>query len=194
MTGFIRRVVTGHDAWGKAVVISDGLTPTLKTNPLRPGHKSTEIWRTNAMPVPIGTHEPDPTIDAPRTIHPALRGTVIRVAEWAPEPEEIRNLSPEQAREIFRAMGNEHASTWGRGGRHPIMHRTQTVDYAVILEGELTLLLDEEDVLLEAGDVVIQRGTNHGWRNLSDKPCRILFVLLDGEYDEALAMQFGDRP
>jgi naringenin degradation protein FdeH len=194
MTGFIRRVVTGHDASGKAVVISDGLTPTLKTHPLRPGHKSTEIWRTNAMPVPIGTNEPDPTIEGPRTIHPAPRGTVIRVAEWAPEPDEIRNLSPEQAREIFRAMGNEHASTWGRGGRHPIMHRTQTVDYAVILEGELTLLLDEEDVRLKAGDVVIQRGTNHGWRNLSDKPCRILFVLLDGEYDEALAMQFGDRP
>jgi mannose-6-phosphate isomerase-like protein (cupin superfamily) len=194
MKGFIRRVVTGHDASGKAVVISDGLTPTLKTNPLRPGHKSTEIWRTNAMPVPIGTNEPDPTIEGPRTIHPAPRGTVIRVAEWAPEPDEIRNLSPEQAREIFRAMGNEHASTWGRGGRHPIMHRTQTVDYAVILEGELTLLLDEEDVRLKAGDVVIQRGTNHGWRNLSDKPCRILFVLLDGEYDEALAMQFGDRP
>ena len=66
------------------------------------------------------------------------------------------------------------------------MHRTHSVDYAVILEGELTLILDEEDVTLKAGDVVIQRGTNHGWRNVSDKPCRILFVLLDGVYDEAL--------
>ena len=66
------------------------------------------------------------------------------------------------------------------------MHRTQTVDYAVILEGELTLILDEEGVTLKAGDAVIQRGTNHGWRNLSDRPCRILFVLLDGVYDEAL--------
>jgi quercetin dioxygenase-like cupin family protein len=70
------------------------------------------------------------------------------------------------------------------------MHRTQTVDYAVILEGELTLLLDEEDVKLKAGDVVIQRGTNHGWRNVSNKPCRILFVLLDGEYDAELKQLF----
>lgn len=186
MTGFVRRVVTGHDAKGKAIVISDGLTPTLKTNPLRPGHKSTEIWRTSETPAPITAREPDPTVDGPRTIQPQPRGTVIRVAEWAPEPEEIRNLTPEAAREIFRAMGNEKASTWGRGGRHPIMHRTETVDYAVILEGELTLILDEEDVELKAGDVVVQRGTNHAWRNKSDKPCRILFVLLDGKFDPEL--------
>ena len=190
MTGFIRRVVTGHDENGKAIVLSDGLTPTLKTNPLRPGHRSTEIWRTSATPVPIARSESDPTVDGPRTIHPQPRGTVIRVAEWAPEPEEIRNLSAEAAREIFRAMGNENASTYGRGGRHPIMHRTETVDYAVILEGKLTLILDDKDVELGAGDVVIQRGTNHAWRNTSDKPCRILFVLLDGAFDADLSSAF----
>ena len=190
MSGFVRRVVTGHDRTGKAVVLSDGLTPTLKTNPLRPGHKSTEIWRTSATPAPITADEPDPTIHGPHTIHPVPRGTVFRVAEWAPEPEEIRNLSPEAAREIFKAMGNEGASTFGRGGRHPVMHRTETIDYAVILEGELTLLLDEEDVDLKAGDVVIQRGTNHSWRNRSEHPCRILFVLIDGEYDAELEQVF----
>lgn len=189
-TGFIRRVVTGHDARGKAIVISDDFTPTLKTNPLRPGHRSTEVWRTSATPAPITACEPDPTVDGPRTIHPEPRGTVIRVAEWAPEPEEIRNLSPEAAREIFKAMGNENASTYGRGGRHPIMHRTETLDYAVILEGELTLILDDEDVHLRAGDVVIQRGTNHAWRNTSDRPCRILFVLLDGAFDAGLSSAF----
>jgi mannose-6-phosphate isomerase-like protein (cupin superfamily) len=193
MTGFVRRVVTGHDANGKAIVLSDGLTPTLKTNPLRPGHKSTEVWRTSATPAPIGASEVDPTLDGPRTIHPQPNGTVIRVAEWAPETEEIRNLTPEAAREIFRAAGNENASMWGRGGRHPIMHRTETVDYAVILEGELTLVLDEEDVELKAGDVVIQRGTSHAWRNKSDKPCRILFVLLDGKFDGALEQAFAKK-
>ena len=188
--GFVRRVVTGHDADGKAIVLSDGLTPTLKTNPLRPGHRSTEVWRTSATPVPISADEPDPTVDGPRTIHPQPRGSVVRIAEWALDPEEIRTLSPEAAREIFRAMGNEDASTYGRGGRHPIMHRTETVDYAAVLEGELTLLLDDEDVELKAGDVVIQRGTNHAWRNKSDKPCRILFVLLDGEFDAELQRLF----
>ncbi len=193
MTGFIRRVVTGHDKSGKAIVLSDGLTPTLKTNPLRPGHQSTEVWRTGAMPAPITATEPDPTFPGPDTIHPAPRGTVIRVAEWAPEPKEIRDMSPETAREIFRAMGNENASMHGRGGRHPIMHRTETIDYAVILEGELTLILDDEDVLLKHGDVVVQRGTSHSWANRSDKPCKILFVLIDGQYDPALRQSI-DQP
>lgn len=191
--GFVRRVVTGHDKHGKAIVLSDGLTPTLKTNALRPGHRSTEVWRTSATPAPISASEPDPTLPGPGqvpTIHPAPRGTVIRVAEWAPEPEAIRQLTPEAAREIFRAMGNENASMHGRGGRHPIMHRTQTIDYAVILEGELTLILDEEDVVLKQGDIVVQRGTSHSWANRSDRPCKILFVLIDGTFDPELKQLF----
>lgn len=186
MTGFIRRIVTGHDASGKAIVVSDGLAPSVKTNPMRPGHRSTEIWRTNAAPVPITKDETDPTTVGSRTIHPAPRGTVLRIAEIAPESDEIRNLTPEQARAVFRASGNESASTYGRGGRHPMMHRTETVDYAVILEGELTMLLDDEDVQLKAGDVVIQRGTNHAWSNRSGKICRILYVLIDGRFDPEL--------
>ena len=190
MTGFIRRVVTGHDSNGRAIVLSDGLTPTLKTNPLRPGHKSTEVWRTSATPAPITATEPDPTLPGPGPIHPAPRGTVIRVAEWAPEPKAIRELTPEAAREIFKAMGNEKASMHGRGGRHPIMHRTETIDYAVILEGELTMILDEEDVVLKQGDIVVQRGTSHSWANRSDKPCKILFVLIDGTFDPELNQLF----
>ena len=190
MTGFIRRVVTGHDKSGKAIVISDGLAPTVKTNPLRPGHRSTDIWKTNAAPAPVTKAEPDPTTVGPRTIHPAPQGTVIRIAEIAPESEDIRNLTPEQAREVFKAAGSENASTFGRGGRHPMMHRTETIDYAVILEGELTMLLDGEDVQLKAGDVVIQRGTNHAWSNRSGKICRILYVLIDGRFDPELEAWF----
>jgi len=189
MTGFIRRVVTGHDKNGKAVVISDGLAPAVKTNPLRPGHRSSDIWKTAASPAPITAAEPDPTL-GPRTIHPSPGGTVIRIAEIAPESDELRNLTPEGARAVFAAMGNEAASTYGRGGRHPMMHRTETVDYAVLLEGELTLLLDDEDVVLKAGDVVVQRGTNHAWSNRSGKPCRILYVLMDGEFDAELGARF----
>jgi mannose-6-phosphate isomerase-like protein (cupin superfamily) len=190
MTGFIRRVVTGHDKSGKAIVVSDSLAPSVKTNPMRPGHRSTEIWRTNEAPVPIASDEPDPTTIGSRTIHPAPRGTVLRIAEIAPESDEIRNLTPEQARAVFGASGNEAASTYGRGGRHPMMHRTETVDYAVILEGELTLLLDDEDVQLKTGDVVIQRGTNHAWSNRSGKICRILYVLIDGRFDPELKAWF----
>ncbi len=189
MTGFIRRVVTGHDKDGKAIVLSDGIAPNVKSNPLRPGHRSSDIWKTPDAPAPITAAEADPTL-GPRTLHPAPRGTILRIAELEPESPEIRNMTAEQSCAVFAAMGNQGASMAGRGGRHPLMHRTETIDYAVVLEGELTLLLDEEDVTLKAGDVVIQRGTSHAWSNRSDKRCRILYVLIDGAFDEELGARF----
>jgi mannose-6-phosphate isomerase-like protein (cupin superfamily) len=192
MNGKVRRVVTGHDARGKAIVVTDGLAPAVRTNPLRPGHVSVDLWKTAAMPVVLEAQELDPT-RGPKQIHPPHNGTVIRISEIAPETEAIRNLDPESAREVFRAMGNEGASTAGRGGRHPFMHRTETIDYAVVLEGEIVLLLDDEDVPLKAGDVVIQRGTHHAWSNRSDKPCRMLYVLIDGRFAPELAALF-DKP
>lgn len=189
MGGRVRRVVTGHDKNGKAIVISDGLALAVRTNPLRPGHYSADIWKTDAAPVPVGKDEPDPTI-GPRQIHPPHQGTIIRIADVAPETDAIRNLDPAKSRELFKAMGNEAASTFGRGGRHPLMHRTETIDYAVVLSGEIYLLLDDTDVHLRAGDVVIQRGTNHAWSNRSDQPCRMLYILIDGRFDPELAAMF----
>jgi mannose-6-phosphate isomerase-like protein (cupin superfamily) len=188
--GQVRRVVTGHDRNGKAVVLSDGPVPVVHSNPMRAGQLSHEIWKTSAMPLPIARDEPEPTA-GPRQLHPAPMGTVFRVSEVPPETDAVRNLTPEQARAAFRASNAEDASTWGRGGRHPLMHRTETVDYAVVLEGEITLLLDEGEVNLKAGDIVIQRGTNHAWSNRSGKPVKMLYVLIDGRFDPALAKQFG---
>jgi len=188
MTGFIRRVVTGHDKDGKAIVISDGLAPVVHANPLRFGHRSTDIWKTAAMPVPITGDEPDPT-PGPRDFVPPF-GTKIRISELPPEPEEFRKLTPEQAREFFKTSGHESSSTFGRGGRHPFMHRTESIDYAVVLEGEVTMLLDDQDVVLKTGDVVIQRGTNHAWSNRSGKPVRMLYILIDARFEPELAAQF----
>jgi hypothetical protein len=189
MQGKIRRVVTGHDGKGRAVVISDGLAPAVRTNPLRPGHISVDLWKTSASPVVLSAEEPDPTL-GPKQIHPPPHGTIIRISEIAPETAAIRNLPPDQAREVFKSMGNEGASTFARGGRHPFMHRTETIDYAVVLAGEIVLLLDDEDVQLKAGDVVIQRGTNHAWSNRSNQPARMLYVLIDGEFAPELAALF----
>ncbi len=184
----IRRVVTGHDKNGKAIVVSDGPAPT-HSNPLRPGQLSHEIWKTNAAPIPIGRTEPDP-IAGPRQLHPAPKGTMFRISEVPPESDAIRNMTPEQARAAFRASNAESASTWGRGGRHPLMHRTETVDYAVVLEGEIVLILDDEDVKLKAGDVVIQRGTSHAWSNRSGKMVKMLYVLCDGDFTPDLDGKF----
>jgi len=189
MPGQVRRVVTGHDKNGKAIVLSDGPVPTVHSNPIRPGQMSFEVWKTKAMPVPLARDEPEPTA-GPRSLQPPPMGALLRISEVPPESEATRNLTPGEARELFRKSGAGEASTFGRGGRHPMMHRTETVDYAVVLEGEITLLLDEGDVNLKAGDVVIQRGTNHAWSNRSGKTVRMLYVLIDGRFDPELAAQF----
>ena len=111
---------------------------------------------------------------------------MFRISVVPPESAETRTLTPEQAGELFRQSGAGEASTFGRGGRHPMMHRTETVDYAVVLEGAITLLLDEGDVELKAGDVVIQRGTSHAWSNRSNKNVKMLYVLIDGDFTPEL--------
>jgi mannose-6-phosphate isomerase-like protein (cupin superfamily) len=185
----IRRVVTGHDGKGKAIVLSDGPVPSVHGNPLRRGQLSYEVWKTSAMPVPIAAEELEPTT-GPRKLQPPAMGSVLRISIVPPDGDDLGKLTPEQARERFRASGAGDASTYGRGGRHPMMHRTETVDYAVVLEGEIVLLLDEGDVHLKAGDVVIQRGTSHAWSNRSGKPVKMLYVLIDGRFDSTLSEQF----
>ena len=158
---------------------------------MAPKSVSGTLGKTSAMPVILKASEDDPTVQGPRTIHPPKGGTVLRIAELQPESAEIRNLSPEKAREVFAAAGNANAAQFGKGGRHPMMHRTESLDYAVVLEGEITLVLDDEDVQLKAGDVVIQRGNSHAWSNRSGKVCRMLYVLIDGQFDEQLEGWFG---
>ena len=188
----VRRVVVGHNKEGKSIVLSDGPAPAVRTNPMRPGHVSNDIWKTDALPHPLHAVHDDPTL-GPRQIHPPKGGTIIRIAEIGPESEEIRNMTPEKAREGFKAMGNEGASSFGRGGRHPMMHRTQTIDYAICIEGEITMLLDEGEVTLKAGDVLIQPGTNHAWSNRTGKLAKMLYVLIDGEFDDEMKGWFGGQ-
>ncbi len=139
--------------------------------------------------MPLAREEPEPTT-GPRSLQPPPNGNVFRISIVPPESEETRKLTPEQAQELFRKSGAKEASTYGKGGRHPMMHRTETVDYAVVLEGEITLLLDEGEVHLKAGDVVIQRGTSHAWSNRSGKNVKMLYVLIDGDFGPDLDGKF----
>ena len=186
----VRRVVIGHDPQGKSVVVSDGPAPFVTTNPQRPGYVSTDIWRTNATPATIVAQPEEPTL-GPRRQMPAKNGTVLRVNRVMPESDDIRRMTPEQSKKLFAALGNEQASTFGKSGRHPLMHRTQTIDYVVILAGEIHCVLDDTEVLLKAGDMLIQCGTNHAWSNRSNAPCDIAFVLIDGVFDPDLAAKLG---
>jgi mannose-6-phosphate isomerase-like protein (cupin superfamily) len=190
MEGNVRRIVTGHDENGKAIVVSDGPAPKVHSSPLRPGHVTVDIWRTNEMPARIARRAEEPTL-GPRKIVANPNGTIVRISSVPPEGEEVRNIDPERARQIFTALGNPEASTFAENRRHPFMHRTETIDYAIILEGEMYLVLDDSEVLLKAGDVVVQCGTNHAWSNRSGKPCKVAFILIDGQFDPDLATQFG---
>jgi mannose-6-phosphate isomerase-like protein (cupin superfamily) len=185
-----RRVVTGHDERGRAVVLSDGPAPFVHVNPSDPEWYSADIWRTGETPARIVSKAPEPTL-GPRRQMPGKNGTVIRINHFPPEPEAVRRMTPEDSRRAFAALGNEQAATFGKDGRHPLMHRTETIDYAIVLEGEITMVMDDEDVHLKAGDVLVQCGTNHAWSNRSDKPCVVCFVLIDGEFEPELKKRFG---
>jgi mannose-6-phosphate isomerase-like protein (cupin superfamily) len=185
----VRRVVTGHDEDGKAIVVSDGPAPFVHVNAVNPEWYSTDIWRTGETPAGIVPVADEPTL-GPRRQMPQKGGTVLRINHFPPESEDVRRMDPEASRRAFAALGNEKAATFGKGGRHPLMHRTETIDYAIVLSGEITMVMDDRDVELKAGDVLVQCGTNHAWSNRSNAPCVVAFVLIDGEFDEELAGRF----
>lgn len=186
----VRRVVTGHDADGKAIVISDGPAPLVHVNPTDPEWVSTDIFRTTEMPARVLSTTPETTA-GPRRQMPTRHGTVVRINHFPPESQAVGRMTPEDSRRAFAALGNEKAATFGQGGRHPLMHRTETIDYAIVLSGEIVMVMDDCDVVLKAGDVLVQCGTNHAWSNRSDAPCVVAFVLIDGEFEPVLKQRFS---
>ena len=108
-------------------------------------------------------------------IAPPPAGSIFRIVDFHPLPPEVEQLDPNYQQQI---IGDEVPGK-GRPPRHPLMHRTRSVDYAIVMQGEIDMLLDEGEIHLKAGDVLIQQGTNHAWVNRGPEPCRIAFVLID---------------
>lgn len=171
----IRRIVTGHDAEGRSCIIEDGPSPSVRLVAERPGYRVTNLWRTVGSPAPIDAID---DIAEHRGVAPPSGGTVIRIIDIPPESGD----ADERRRQAAATFGQLFADADHRpdSQRHPGMHTTASVDYAVVLEGELTAILDRDETLMHAGDVLIQRGTNHAWANRSGKSVRVLFVLVDG--------------
>jgi hypothetical protein len=179
----IRRVVTGHDAKGHSIVISDGPPTSIKQSPQRPGVIINNLWMTDSTPAK--TAGPEDATVAPMGLEPVANGTNFRIVEFPPETDYINKVSAADAQKAFGDLGAGHALQGGGqapgGKRHPFMHKTKTLDYAIILSGECYLVLDDSEVLMKAGDVCVQRSTSHAWSNRSDKPCKIAFILIDGD-------------
>lgn len=180
----IHRVVTGHNPQGQAVVSSSGPLPMVVEVAAVPGTVFHEVWSTFEAPAAI-SNGADPTTGS-LTLPPPPGGTRIRFVDIPPDTEDFLAHGAERMQEAFRQIGDVDASTVKHDSPHPLMHRTESVDYGVVIEGELTLVLDTSEVLLRQGSVVVQRGTNHAWANRSGRMCRMLFVLISGEYGEEI--------
>lgn len=184
-SGAFRRIVTGHDKDGNAVIQSDA--PPTRTQQIGgpSGPTFVEVWNTRQTPALIDRRSGEPAENG-LVLAPPKGGTRIRVIDFPPEGEAILRLTESEAAAKFGEMGGHEAARLKAGSPHPLMHRTQTLDYGIVLAGELTLVMDRGEAVVRSGDIVIQRGTNHAWANRSDKPCRVAFVLIDGQFTDGL--------
>jgi len=171
----VRRIVTGHDATGKAIALFDGDTPYKATRP-DSGAMQQRLWVTDKNPADMRGDKDRGAIEV--GIAPPPGGSVIRVLDIPPETEAAAKLPNDH---MVKRLGAEHHAPKGvRPPRHPGMHRTRTIDYAIIMSGEIDMLLDDSEVHLKTGDILVQQATNHAWVNRGKEPCRICFVLIDG--------------
>jgi mannose-6-phosphate isomerase-like protein (cupin superfamily) len=167
----IRRVVTGLDANNHAVVLFDSRIPLKADSPVI---SSTNFWITDETPPSLSKED---TANRPIGVSPPDNGTKFRIVEFAPlDAATEAKLPPEMI-----MKGVNHPPGKGIAVKHPMMHRTRTLDYAMILSGEIDMMLDDTSVHLRQGDVIVQQATNHGWVNHGTQPCRILFVLMDSK-------------
>ena len=167
----IRRIVTIDDERGKSVAMSDGPVPDVVSDPARPGFASRRIWVTDASPARIGHARQ--ALALPQRIEPPPRGSVCRIVTFPPDDTFRGKVGAGEVAAFFAAMGSPGASTFSAKAPHPYMQKTRTLDFCLVLDGEITLVLDTEEVHLAAGDTVVQRGTNHAWSNRSPRPCTI---------------------
>ena len=168
----IHRVVTTLDANNKSTTLADSQV-TLNVSPS--GNAGAVLWLTTSSPANLSF---DQDAVKPIGLNPPDDGTVIRVVEIPPlKPGDEAKMAPD----LMMKIVGDHAPARGVPVSHPLMHRTRTVDYAIIMSGEIDMMLDDKVVHVKAGDVVVQQATNHAWLNHGTEPCRIIFVLMDSK-------------
>jgi hypothetical protein len=172
----LRRIVTGTGSDGRSYIVEDGPPPVISTLAERPGLRNANIWATSDTPVPVD--EPD-RIAEYKGLYPPKNGTVVHIMDISPEPQNARELQASY-RATTTSMFRDRERRAADKSRHPGMHITDTVDYAIILFGEMHAVMEEGETLMRAGDVLVQRGTNHAWSNRSGETCRVAFILVDG--------------
>ncbi len=169
----VRRVLAGHDADGKSTIIADGFAANMKELPPGSGLAVTELWETS---VPADNAGKADAGNRKVRLEPPEHGTLFRIVEFPPDAQWQNRAD---ARDWAKALDATHAPD--RSSSDPMMHRTRTVDYIVVLKGEIHAILDKGETLLRPGDVFIQRGTNHSWSVRGNEPCIVAVVLVDAK-------------
>jgi len=173
----MRRIVTGHNEEGRSVITLDG--PPARSIGEDVGGLF-ELWNTDGNNI-ISTDNVD-RADADIILSPPIGGTKFRYFQINPLPEGVPNeMMQEIAADAFEKIGAAHHRV--DTSKHPAMHKTDTIDYIILLKGDVTLILDEEEVSLEPFDVVVQRGTNHAWVNNGTEPALLIAVLIDSNIE-----------
>lgn len=170
----VRRVLTGHDAAGRSTFIADGQAPNFKEMPGFRGLFLTDLWETRGAPASNAGNED--AAARPIRLEPPRNGTILRIVEFPPDSA-WRGATDGAAG--FEAIGAGHAR--GKGSADPMMHRTSTVDYIIVLKGEIHAVMETGEKLLRAGDILVQRGTNHSWSVRGSEPCIVAAVLVSAE-------------
>jgi hypothetical protein len=170
----VRRVLTGHDAEGRSTIIADGFAASVKELPGIPGLALTDLWETTGAPASNEGHAD--AAARPVRLEPPPSGTIFRVVEFPPDAAWRKKSD---LREGFGAIGAAHAQD--NASHDPMMHKTASVDYAIVLTGEIWAVMEKGETLLKAGDVLVQRGTNHSWSNRTDQPALVAFILVSAK-------------
>tara|TARA_X000000950_G_scaffold162031_1_gene198095 strand:+ start:156 stop:680 length:525 start_codon:yes stop_codon:yes gene_type:complete len=174
----MRRIVTGHNEEGKSIITIDG--PPARSLSENEGGLY-ELWNTDGKE--INTLDDIDRADSEVLLSPPDGGTKFRYFQINPTPEGMpADLIKEATAAAFEKMGAAHHRV--DTTRHPAMHKTKTIDYIILLKGDVTLLLDEEEVDLKPFDVVVQRGTNHAWVNNGSETALCIAVLIDSDLKE----------
>ena len=169
----MRRIITGHNENGKSIITMDG--PPARSIGEDVGGLF-ELWNTDGNEV-ISSDVID-RADDEIILSPPSGGTKFRYFQINPLPEGVPvDMLQEIAADAFEKVGAAHHRV--DTTKHPAMHKTDTVDYIILLKGDVTLMLDEEEVDLKPFDVVVQRGTNHAWVNNGNEPALLIAVLID---------------
>ncbi len=172
-----RRVVTGHDVNGKSILLIEDNAPHSVSRGAA-GVVVNNLWQTAATPADNAGH--DDAVHGAFHLSPPKGGSVFRVIEYPPDARRLPAIAA-QAEGDLKASGMAEARGKKGGGRHPGFHKTDTIDYVMVLSGEIWAMMDEGETLLRAGDTLVQRGTNHAWSNRSDESAFLAFVLIDAK-------------